>query len=135
MWNIQLTLPVQRISESCIEIKIKLIFSFWCLKRFYEGLYGLCSINKTVLIKHDTCIQALTNLLLSNVRSRTPVLQYLFVNVLPYQNICTCSQNRKCRTRVSISTVFFWVSVSMLLVFLILALCYACNILEIVGTT
>ena len=28
--------------------------------------------------------RALTNQLLSNVRSRTPVLQYLFVNVLPY---------------------------------------------------
>ena len=35
--------------------------------------------------------QAVTNLFLSNVRSHTPVLQYLFVNVLPYQNIGTCS--------------------------------------------
>ena len=37
-----LILPVPCISESCIEIKIKLNFSFhtslWCLKRFYEGL-------------------------------------------------------------------------------------------------
>ena len=37
-----LALPVPCISESCNEIKIKLNFyfhtSFWCLKRFYEGL-------------------------------------------------------------------------------------------------
>ena len=37
-----LTLPVLCISESCIEIKIKLNSNFhtslWCLKRFYEGL-------------------------------------------------------------------------------------------------
>ena len=36
-----LTLPVLCISESCIEIKIKLNFYFhtslWCLKKFYEG--------------------------------------------------------------------------------------------------
>ena len=30
-------------------------------------------------------MQALTNQDVSDVRSRTPVLQYLFVNVLPYQ--------------------------------------------------
>ena len=39
-----LTLNVPGISESCIEIKIKLNFYFptflWCLKRLYEGLYG-----------------------------------------------------------------------------------------------
>ena len=38
----RLTLLVPCISESCIEIKIKLSFHFhtslWCLKRFYEGL-------------------------------------------------------------------------------------------------
>ena len=37
-----LTLKDPFISESCIEIKIKLNFYFltslWCLKRFYEGL-------------------------------------------------------------------------------------------------
>ena len=37
-----LTLNVPCISESCIEMKIKLNFCFhtslWCLKRFYEGL-------------------------------------------------------------------------------------------------
>ena len=33
-------------------------------------------------------IQALTNKILSNVCSRTRVLHYLFVNILPYQNIC-----------------------------------------------
>ena len=40
-----LTLKDPFISESCIEIKIELSFYFhtslWCLKRFYEGLYGL----------------------------------------------------------------------------------------------
>ena len=40
-----LTLKDPLISESCIEIKIKLNFYFhtslWCLKRFYEGLKGL----------------------------------------------------------------------------------------------
>ena len=40
-------------------------------------------------VTFDSSTQALTNQLLSNVRSRTPVLQYLFVYVLPYQNICT----------------------------------------------
>ena len=37
-----LTLKVPWISQSCIEIKIKLNFHYhtssWCLKRFYEGL-------------------------------------------------------------------------------------------------
>ena len=40
-----LALPSPCISESCIKIKINLNFYFdtslWCLKRFYEGLYGL----------------------------------------------------------------------------------------------
>ena len=40
-----LTLPAPFISESCIKIKINLNFHFytslWCLKRFYEGLWGL----------------------------------------------------------------------------------------------
>ena len=39
-----LILNVPCISESCIEIKIKLNFYFytslWCLKRFYESLKG-----------------------------------------------------------------------------------------------
>ena len=39
-----LTLNVPCISESCVEIKIKLKIyfhtCFWCLKRFYEGLCG-----------------------------------------------------------------------------------------------
>ena len=34
-------------------------------------------------------LQALTNQLLSNVRSHTPVSKYLFVNVLSNQNTCT----------------------------------------------
>ena len=40
--QLNLTLKDPLIPESCIEIKIKLNFhfhsSFWCLKRFYEGL-------------------------------------------------------------------------------------------------
>ena len=47
-----LTLKDQFISESCIEIKIKLNFyihtSLWCLKRFYEGLEAL---HRSVKIK------------------------------------------------------------------------------------
>ena len=34
-------------------------------------------------------VQALTNQIHSDVRPRTRVLHYLFVKVLPYQNICT----------------------------------------------
>ena len=41
-----LTLPVPCISESCIEVKVKLNFYFhtslWCLRRFYEGLTKKC---------------------------------------------------------------------------------------------
>ena len=43
-----LILNVPCISESCLEIKIKLNFYFhtslWCLKKFYEGLKGLHKI-------------------------------------------------------------------------------------------
>ena len=42
--KLDLTLNVPCISESCIEIKIKLNLYFhtflWCLKRFYEDLKG-----------------------------------------------------------------------------------------------
>ena len=45
MFQIVLTLKDPFISERCIEIKIELNFYFhtslWCLKRFYEGLWGL----------------------------------------------------------------------------------------------
>ena len=41
-------------------------------------------------VKNADKNQVLTNQLLSDARSRTPVLQYLFVNVHPYQNICMC---------------------------------------------
>ena len=34
--------------------------------------------------------QALINQILSDLHSHTPVLQYLFVNILPYQNIYMC---------------------------------------------
>ena len=46
-------------------------------------------------VKNADQTQVLTNQLLSDARSRTPVLQYLFVNVLSYQNICTCWWSRK----------------------------------------
>ena len=39
--------------------------------------------------------QALTNELFINVRSRTPVSRDLLVNLLPCENICTCSWSRK----------------------------------------
>ena len=45
-------------------------------------------------------IQALTNQLFSNVRSRTPVLQYLLVHVISYQVICTCWWSRKYLTHI-----------------------------------
>ena len=34
--------------------------------------------------------EALANQILSYVRARTRVLNHLSVNVLPYQNVCTC---------------------------------------------
>ena len=80
-------------------------------------------------------IHALTNQFLSNVHSRTPIFQYLFVNALPYQNISTCWWSKKCIKCFSIDTFFFWVSFSMIMVFLISALKYACNILEMVEST
>ena len=46
-------------------------------------------------VKNADQTQVLTNQLLSDARSRTPVLQYWFVNVLSYQNICTCWWSRK----------------------------------------
>ena len=49
-----LTLSVQRISERCIERKIKLNFYFhtslWCLKRFYEGLKADTHLPKNGII-------------------------------------------------------------------------------------
>ena len=70
----------------------------------------------------------------------------MYLHVLPFYNICSLTYfNIKIVIRVHkaenvlhtfpSAQCFFWVSVSMLLVFLILALYYACNILEIVGTT
>ena len=54
--NFKLTLPAPRISESCIKIKINLNFYFhtslWCLKRFYEGIYGL---HKTLVAPQKKC--------------------------------------------------------------------------------
>ena len=47
------------------------------------------------------CLQALTKQILSDVRSPTPVLHYLFVNVLPHYNVCTCTLSKKCLTCIS----------------------------------
>ena len=69
-----------------------------------------------------------TNLVLSNVSSNTPILQYSIVNVFPYQNI-------KCLTRFSISTVFSLGQHQYAYGFLILALYSAYNMLEIVGSS
>ena len=49
-------------------------------------------LSSIVKIVHFT--QALTNQILSDVRSRTPALQHLFVNVLPYQNICVLMKQK-----------------------------------------
>ena len=49
--------------------------------------------NNSTNIAHPN--QALTNQLLSNICSHTPVLHYLFNNVLPYYNICMCSLSKK----------------------------------------
>ena len=56
-----LNLNVPCISESCIEIKIKLNFNFhfslWCLKRFYETFWGTtkkCE-NKNSIIIFSLC--------------------------------------------------------------------------------
>ena len=72
-------------------------------------------------------LQDLTYQLLSSVHSRTPIL--LFVNVIPYQNICTCWWSRKNLTHYFTSILFFWISLSMLIVFVISVIYYACNML------
>ena len=78
--------------------------------------------------------QALANQFLSNVLSHIPVLKYLFVNILPYQNMCTCLLIYVCLllylTIIFMSIVFLWVRLSMFMVFLISVLYYACNMLE-----
>ena len=78
--------------------------------------------------------QALTNQRLSNLRSGTPVLLYLFLNLLPYQNICMCWWSRKYLT-CFLKIIVFWVSFSMIMIFLISAWYYACNMLEEVKST
>lgn len=63
-------------------------------------------LNKFVAINYDKC-QALRNKPLSNVRSHSPVLQNLFVNILSYQNICTCWLSRKYLTCFFVIILFF----------------------------
>ena len=96
-----------------------LLVLFWKIAKLQALKYPWKTfLDEFVAINYDKC-QALTNQLLSNVRSRTPVLQYLIVNVLSYQNICTCWWSRKSFTRFLISILFFWVSLSMFTVFII----------------
>ena len=79
--------------------------------------------------------QALTNQLLSNVHSRTPVLQNLFVNVLPYEDILYILMKQKTSYMLFYKHNVFRVSLIMLMVFLISALYYTYNMLEIVEST
>ena len=48
----------------------------------------------------------LTNQFLSDVYPHTPILQYLFINIFPYQNIYTCWWSTKCLTRLSIGRTY-----------------------------
>ena len=64
-------------------------------------------------------IQALTNQLLSNVCLHTSILQYLFVNIFPYQNISICWRSKKYLTCFLSAYCFFWVSLIIFMVFLI----------------
>ena len=59
--KISLTLLVPCISESCIDIKIKLNFYFrtslWCLKRFYEGCLSGIGTGRVNCYQYFTCLQ------------------------------------------------------------------------------
>ena len=70
----------------------------------------------------------------------------MYVHVLPFYNICSLTyfhikylyvfvKQKMYHSFFHKHSVFYWVSVSMLMVFLNLTLHYTCNILEIVGTT
>ena len=62
------------------------IRSIWFLHLNKTSLNAKCGVEDLRLLPVE---QALTNQLHSNVRPQTPVLHYMFVNILPYQNICT----------------------------------------------
>ena len=68
------------------------------------------------------------------MRSRTPALQYLLLNVLPYQ-ITVPVHKAENVLQAFYKHIVFWICVKMFMVFLILALHYASNMLEIVGST
>ena len=53
-------------------------------------------------------LQALTNQFLSDVNPRSPVLQYLFVNLLSNKNICMCSLSKKCLICIPAERKPFW---------------------------
>ena len=103
---------------------------------FYKQFWNSFSVNLQNTTLHKWfCFQALTNQFLSNVRSRTPVSKYFFVYVLSNQNTCMCCWSKKYLICFFIGIVFFWVSRSVLMVFLISALYCACNMLKIVEST
>ena len=94
-----------------------------------------------VLLKSLNCSpQALTNQILSNAHPRTPVSQYLFVNVIPYQNICVLMRQEITFMLFQKHSVF-WESASICFSTLSLALCLnwnsriyikvICNMLEL----
>ena len=63
------------------------------------------------------------------------ILQLYNNCLLTYFHIKISARIRQAENVFSISTVIFWVSLSIPMVFLILALYYACNMPEIVGST
>ena len=103
---------------------IWLHYGRWWVGRYRErvslkssGFFQNLQIFKVSLLKllglgiHKVCIyaeQVLTNQLLSNVHSHTPISKYLFVNILSNQNMFACSWSRnQYLTHAFIIIVFF----------------------------
>ena len=77
---------------------------FTCVWFFRSDLGLIIKWYSPPYIYQGKCpFQALTNQILSYVCSFTRVLHYLFVNILPYSNVCTCQEKmsycipRKCK--------------------------------------
>ena len=62
----------------------------------------------TVTFSWLLVVYALTNQLLSNVHSHAPLFQYLFINILPFWNICMCSSSIKYLTWILCKHRPFW---------------------------
>ena len=56
----------------------------------------------------NSYIQAFTNLVLSNVRSRTRAIHYVFASVLPCEKICPCRLRIKYLTCLPRKNKLFW---------------------------